>query len=69
MALTVQFNPQPFGNVTVASPGTPVALATNLPNLSPVVAQLTDIIPCNKININASPITQGGNGKDRKSVV
>ena len=66
MALTVQFNPQPFGNVAVVTPGTPVPLAFNLPNLSPVVAQLTDHIPCNKININTSTISHTGAGNTGK---
>ena len=72
MALTVQFSPQPFGNVTVANPGTPVQLATNLPTLSPAVTSpavagvVTDHIPCNKISIITSTITQDGAGNTGK---
>ena len=53
MAFSIQNKPQPFGLVQCVTPGVLVQLAINLPNLSPVVAQVTDQIPCNKISINA----------------
>lgn len=63
MALTVQFNPQPFGVVTVATPGTPVQLASNLPSFSPpVTGSVTDQIPCNKISFIANTNAHSGAG-------
>ncbi len=60
-------NPQPFGNVQVVTPGTPVQLAINLPNLSPAVTALvTDQVPCNKISIITSTITHAGVGNTGK---
>lgn len=68
MALTVQFNPQPFGQVLSVTPGTPVQLAKNLPGFTPVVALangsgvVTDSIPSNKLSVIASPLTHSGAG-------
>lgn len=57
------FKPQPFGNVTVATPGTPVQLAINFPNFTPAVTTaVTDQVYCNKINIITSSISQTGAG-------
>lgn len=59
----VQFNPQPFGVVTVAVPGTPVQLAVNLPGFSPAVTgAVTDNIPCNKMSFIANPLAHSGAG-------
>lgn len=63
MAYTPQFIPQPFGNVLVPTPGTPVRISSNFPNLTPpVTGSVTDPVPCNKMNFIASPITHGGAG-------
>lgn len=63
MAYTPQFLPQPFGNVLVPTPGTPVQLASNFPSFSPPVTSLvTDQVPCNKMSFMASPITHAGAG-------
>jgi hypothetical protein len=66
---TTTLNPQPFGNVTVAVPGTPVQLCANLPGLgvmsshkNPYTGLYDDPVPCNKFTIIASPITQAGAG-------
>lgn len=68
--ITIQLNPQPFGNVSVVTPGVPVQLSINLPNLSPPVTQLvTDHVPCNKINVNASTIAHSGAGNTGKVYV
>lgn len=63
MSFNPTFKPQPFGNVAVATPGTPVSLAVNFPNLTPAVtAALTDQIYCNKISIITSTIAHSGAG-------
>lgn len=61
MAFNPAFKPQPFGNVTVVTPGTLVQLALNLVGLG-VTAAVTDNVYCNKLSIITSPITHGGVG-------
>lgn len=70
---TTQLNPQPFGNVVVVTPGTPVQIAANLPGLgvissaqNPQTGFLSDPVPCNKVLILASPITHAGAGNTGK---
>lgn len=65
MSYTPQFNPQPFGNVVVPTPGTPVQLTSVMQNItvgSGKMCASTDPVLCNKISLIASPITQGGSG-------
>ena len=65
MAYTPQLNPQPIGNVTVATPGTPVQLTTAMQSVnvgSGKMCTATDTVPCNKISFLASTITQAGAG-------
>ncbi len=66
MSYTPQLNPQPLGNVTVATPGTPVQITTTLQATAVgsgnIVNSSTDIVACNKISLIASTITHAGAG-------
>jgi hypothetical protein len=66
MAYTPQLNPQPLGNVTVTTPGTPVqitlALQSTAAGSGNVVNAATDKVLVNKISLIASPITHTGAG-------
>lgn len=65
MAYTAQLNPQPLGNVTVTTPGTPVQITKTLQATvvgSGFMCLSTDIVACNKLVLIASPISQAGAG-------
>ncbi len=66
MAYTPQNNPQPLGNVLVATPGTPVQITSTLQATAAgsgnIVGSATDIVPCKMVSISASPITHTGTG-------
>ncbi len=70
MAYTPQLNPQPLGNVLVATPGTPVQITLTLQSTAAgsgnVVNASTDEVLCNKINIISSTITHTGAGNTGK---
>ena len=74
MAYTPQFNPQPLGAVTVATPGTPVRLTIALLNNDPTTGKpattlATDPVVCNKIGLAANPLTHAGAGNTGKIYV
>ena len=63
MAYTPQSNPQPTGAVTVTTPGAPVQLTKAMQSVvvgsGYMVGSSSDIVPCNKINLNAIPANVG----------
>lgn len=66
MAYTAQSNPQPLGNFTVSSPGTPVQITLTLQSTAAgsgyIVGSATDAVLCQQILLTASPITHTGAG-------
>lgn len=70
MAYCPQSNPQALGNVTVATPGTPVQITKTLQSTAAgsgnIVGSSTDPVLCNLISIITSPITQAGGGNTGK---
>lgn len=66
MSYTPQSNPQPLGNVTVATPGVPVQITLTLQSTSAgsgnIVNASTNKVDCQQILITASPITHSGEG-------
>lgn len=70
MAYCPQSNPQPLGNVTVATPGTPVQITLTLQSTAAgsgnIVGSATDPVLCNLVSIITSPITHSGAGNTGK---
>lgn len=66
MAYTPQTNPQALGNVTVATPGTPVQVTATLQATAAgsgfIVGSSSDAVLCNLMSFITSPIAHSGAG-------